>query len=47
MDESVTSYLTRIQNIRDELAIVGEKHEDKELVQVALNGFIKEWRTFV
>lgn len=45
--ESVTSYLTRIQGVRDELAPVGEKPVDGELVRVALIGFTKGWATFV
>lgn len=45
--ESVTSYLTKIQNIRDDLAAIGDKLEDKELLRIALNGFTKKWRAFV
>lgn len=45
--ESVTFYLTRVQAVRDELATVGEKLVDSELVWVTLNGFTKEWGTFI
>ena len=45
--ESVTAYLTKIQEVRDELAIVREQPMDTELVCVALNGFTKDWHTFV
>lgn len=45
--EGVTPYLTRIQNARDELAVVGEKPKDNELVWIALNGFTRESTTFV
>ena len=41
--ESVTSYLTRVRLVRDELAAVGDKRSDGELVHIALNGFSKEW----
>ena len=37
--ESVTSYLTRVSQVRDELAVVGETLDSAELIQVALNGF--------
>jgi hypothetical protein len=37
--EGGVHYLTRLTQIRDELAAVGEKTEDSELVCVALNGF--------
>jgi hypothetical protein len=36
---NVTSYLMRITQIRDQLAVVGEKILDAELVNVALNRF--------
>ena len=45
--EGVTSYLTRLHNVRDELATVGEKPFDDELVCTTLNGFSKECCTFV
>eukprot|EP00253_Pinus_taeda_P034531 PITA_34531 len=45
--ENVTSYLTRIQGVRDELVAVGEKLVDGELVRVAINMFSKGWATFV
>jgi hypothetical protein len=45
--EGVVPYLTRLTQIRDELAAVGEKTEDVELVRVALNGFSKSWDVFV
>jgi hypothetical protein len=43
----VIPYLTRITQIRDELAAVGEKTEDPELVRIALDGFTKSWDVFV
>jgi hypothetical protein len=44
--EGVVSYLTRITQIMDELAAVGEKTKYYELVCVALNGFSKTWDVF-
>jgi hypothetical protein len=45
--ESVSSYLTRVAQVRDELAVVGEVISYSELVRIALNGFTKEWEFFV
>jgi hypothetical protein len=45
--EGVIPYLTRITQIRDELATVGEKTKDLELVRIALDGFSKSWDIFV
>jgi hypothetical protein len=46
-EESVSSYLTRLAQVKDELAVVGEVITDYELVRIALNGFTKEWKVFV
>jgi hypothetical protein len=45
--KGVVPYLTRLTQIGYELAAVGEKTEDAELVHVALNGFSKSWDVFV
>ena len=45
--ESVTSYLTIVSQVRDELAVVGEVADSGELIRVALNGFSKSWESFV
>lgn len=45
--EDVTCYLTRLRLVKDELAIVGDKPDDDELVRIALNGFSKQWDVFV
>jgi hypothetical protein len=45
--ESVATYLTRVAQVKDELAAVGEFIPDSELVQIALKGFTKEWEVFV
>ena len=39
--ESVTSYLARITQVRDELGAIGEKVEGSELVRTSLNGMAK------
>jgi hypothetical protein len=46
-EESVSSYLTRVAQVKDELAAVGEVISDSELVRIALNGFTKDWEVFV
>jgi hypothetical protein len=43
----VTSYLMKITQIHDQLAAVGEKVEDEELVNMGLNGFPASWGPFV
>ena len=45
--ESVTSYLTKVTQIRDALSATGEVVSDEELVRVAPNGFSEKWGTFV
>jgi hypothetical protein len=45
--EKVSSYLTRITQVRDELGAVGEVITDGELVRTTLNGFSEKWNTFV
>ena len=45
--DSVTAYLTKITQVRDELSAAGEKVEEEELVRHALNGFSAKWHTFV
>ena len=37
----VTTYLTRISHVRDELVAIGEKVDDSQLVRMALKGFTK------
>jgi len=43
----VTSYFMRIRQICNQLAIIGEAILDVELVNIALNGFIKAWKPFI
>jgi transposase InsO family protein len=45
--ESVTGYLSRITQVRDELGAVGEVISSTELVRTALNGVAKPWAVFV
>jgi hypothetical protein len=45
--ESVTSYLMRVSQIRDQLAAIGDVISDKELVTTTLNGFPTLWIPFV
>jgi hypothetical protein len=45
--ESVTSYLMRVSQIRDQLAAIGDVISDKELVTTTLNGFPTFWIPFV
>jgi hypothetical protein len=45
--ETITSYLSRFTQIRDELGAVGEIVDSSELVRTALNGFTKPWESFV
>jgi len=43
----MTSYLTHIRQVRDELAVIGETMVDSELVRTILKGFTKEWASFI
>jgi hypothetical protein len=45
--ESVTSFLGRFTQIRDELAVVGEIVEPEFMVRTTLNSFTKPWGSFV
>jgi hypothetical protein len=45
--DTITIYLMKVTQIHDQLAAVGEKVEDKDLVNKALNGFSPQWETFV
>lgn len=45
--ESVVSYLTRVRAMRDELAAIGDKPNDDELMSITLNGFSKQWEVFI
>ena len=45
--EGVITYLTRISQVRDEVAVVGELLSGSELVWTSLNGVAKPWDVFV
>jgi hypothetical protein len=45
--DNVTNYFMRITQVRDQLAAIGEKTKDIELMNVALNGLPKSWEPFV
>eukprot|EP00253_Pinus_taeda_P007198 PITA_07198 len=45
-NDSVAGYLTKITNVRDELAIVGEVIPPTELVRIAVNGLPRSWMNF-
>ena len=45
--ESVTSYLTIVFEVRDELETVGETIEGLELVRTTLVDFLKKWEVFI
>ena len=45
--DKVTNYLMKTTQTRDELASIGEKVDDVELVNVSFNGFTKPWEPFV
>jgi hypothetical protein len=45
--DTVTNYLTKITQVHDQLAVVGEVVLDEELVRMALNGFSKPWAPFI
>jgi 23S rRNA A1618 N6-methylase RlmF len=44
---TMTSYLTKITQVRDQLAAVGEVVTDEEMVRTALNSFAKPWAPFI
>jgi hypothetical protein len=46
-DESVSSYLTQLAQVKDELAVVGEIISDSNFVRIYLKSFTKEWEVFV
>ena len=45
--ESVTSYLTRLYQVKDELAAIGVTISDGDMVRIALKGFTEEWKPFI
>jgi hypothetical protein len=45
-DDSITSYLVRISQLRDQLQVIEEIISGKELVNIVLNGLPKTWDAF-
>jgi hypothetical protein len=45
--KNVTSYLTKIQQVRYELAAIGDNVADIELVRTTLKGSSKQWKPFI
>jgi hypothetical protein len=45
--DTIASYLMRINQICDKLVATSEEIDDTELVNVALNGFLRSWEPFV
>jgi hypothetical protein len=45
-DDSITSYLVRISQLRDQLQAIEEIISEKELVNIVLNGLPKTWDAF-
>jgi hypothetical protein len=45
-DDSITSYLVRISQLRDQLQAIEEIISEKELINIVLNGLTKTWDAF-
>ena len=45
--ETIANFFTRISQIKDQLAAIGDPVEDDELVTTTLNGFPPSWDPFV
>jgi hypothetical protein len=43
----VTSYLTRIPKVYDELAVIGDDVEKTELERKTIKGFSEKWNSFI
>ena len=46
-DEGVSSYLTHVTQVKDELVAVGESIPNSEFVRISLKGFTKKWEFLV
>lgn len=44
---SVTPYLSKISQVKNELVVVGEASPKNQLVRIAMDGFIKKWDGFI
>ena len=45
--ESITSYFLRISELKDQLATMENRVDDKELNMIALRGLPLSWETFI
>ena len=45
--EGMVSYLTKITQVRDELAVVGKVIKNVKMVHIALDGVTQQWTVFV
>jgi hypothetical protein len=45
--DTMTSYLTNITQVHDQLETIGEVVSDEELVRMDLNGFSNPWAPFI
>lgn len=45
--EHINSFLNKLQETRDELAVVGSTPQGSEMVRLALNSVSEEWQVFV
>ena len=45
--ESITSYFLRIFELKDQLATMENRVDDKELSMIALRGLLLSWETFI
>jgi hypothetical protein len=45
--KNVTLYITRIQQVHDEIAVIGDDVADIELVRMELKGFSEQWKLFI
>jgi len=45
--EGIDPFLTTIQDIQDQLVVIGEAPQDTKLVCLALNNVSKDWEIFV
>ena len=46
-DETITTFFSKISQIRDQLMVIGDKVEDDDLVHTMLDGFPTIWETFL
>lgn len=45
--EGVTSYLTILSQVKDELAVISVTILDSDIVRISLKGYTEEWKPFI